>query len=338
MKRAVSKTLASRVYANYSWDLLTSVSAKLEEVTHPFFTENKTGKTLIVLITSNRGLCGAYNSQVIKKTIIKILTHCLVLSFWYLLMLAIFGKAFFWQHIFESHFRRVTSSIEFHFGERTYYITLALQQMGMFFYLGIVGGLVTLIRFFRNFISSKEVFFSFYLLSWFIFLNLTKTKIFWYFYPAIPQFAFLAVFWLKQIDKKIVRIVLGLLLVAILCYQSNKQNVLATSYSKPESYYHLALYAKDHCQSIDLLINKTSRQSFATLDKMGLLITTTKWWGEHPSMVYYFRKKINFYYDLNSYSQSFQKSGCFVIDKNDGSFIDKKYKNIKYGDYYLIMK
>ena len=84
MKRAVSKTLASRVYANYSWELLTSVSAKLEEVTHPFFTparnathsvaggENKTGKTLIVLITSNRGLCGAYNSQVIKKTILKL--------------------------------------------------------------------------------------------------------------------------------------------------------------------------------------------------------------------------------------------------------------------------
>jgi len=72
MKRAVSKTLASRVYANYSWELLTSVSAKLEDTTHPFFTLNKIGKTLIVLITSNRGLCGAYNSQVIKKTILKL--------------------------------------------------------------------------------------------------------------------------------------------------------------------------------------------------------------------------------------------------------------------------
>ena len=71
MKRAVSKTLASRLYAGYSWELLTSLSGKLEEITHPFFTEPKDGKTLIVLITSNRGLCGAYNSQVIKKTILK---------------------------------------------------------------------------------------------------------------------------------------------------------------------------------------------------------------------------------------------------------------------------
>ncbi len=69
MKRAVSKTLASRLYASYSWELLTSLSSRLEEITHPFFVEREEGKTLIVLITSNRGLCGAYNSQVIKKTV-----------------------------------------------------------------------------------------------------------------------------------------------------------------------------------------------------------------------------------------------------------------------------
>jgi F-type H+-transporting ATPase subunit gamma len=70
MKRAISQTLASRLYSSYSWELLTSLSDKLEDTTHQFFTENpKNEKTLIVLITSNRGLCGGYNSQVIKKTI-----------------------------------------------------------------------------------------------------------------------------------------------------------------------------------------------------------------------------------------------------------------------------
>ena len=70
MKRAVSQTLSSRLYASYSWDLLTSLSGKLEDITHPFFDGNKaTEKSLIVLITSNRGLCGGYNSQIIKKSI-----------------------------------------------------------------------------------------------------------------------------------------------------------------------------------------------------------------------------------------------------------------------------
>lgn len=70
MKRAVNATLASRLYADYSWDLLTSLSGILDEITHPFFIENTQGtKSLIVLITSNRGLCGSYNSQAIKKAL-----------------------------------------------------------------------------------------------------------------------------------------------------------------------------------------------------------------------------------------------------------------------------
>ena len=71
MKRAISKAVSSRLYANYSWDLLTSLSERLDETTSPFFKENPNSKqkTLFVLITSNGGLCGAYNSQIIKKTI-----------------------------------------------------------------------------------------------------------------------------------------------------------------------------------------------------------------------------------------------------------------------------
>ncbi len=74
MKRAVNATLSSRLYADYSWDLLISLSSKLDEVTHPFFSENDSEKSLIVLITSNRGLCGSYNSQAIKKALLLLKT------------------------------------------------------------------------------------------------------------------------------------------------------------------------------------------------------------------------------------------------------------------------
>lgn len=72
MKRAVSSTLASRLYAEYSWNVLTSLAKNMDEITHPFFIkkENKNGENvLLILITSNRGLCGAYNTQIIKKTL-----------------------------------------------------------------------------------------------------------------------------------------------------------------------------------------------------------------------------------------------------------------------------
>ena len=68
MKRAISRTLASREYARYSWEVLSSLSQQAEESNHPLLKVNTTAqKSVIILVTSNRGLCGAYNSQVIKK-------------------------------------------------------------------------------------------------------------------------------------------------------------------------------------------------------------------------------------------------------------------------------
>ncbi|OGI68485.1 ATP synthase F1 subunit gamma [Candidatus Nomurabacteria bacterium RIFCSPHIGHO2_01_FULL_42_15] len=73
MKRAVASTLASRLYAEYSWEILTSIAQSIQDISHPLFDERdkktSAGKVLLILITSNRGLCGAYNAQVIKKTL-----------------------------------------------------------------------------------------------------------------------------------------------------------------------------------------------------------------------------------------------------------------------------
>jgi F-type H+-transporting ATPase subunit gamma len=69
MKKAVAKTLDSRVYAKYSWGILRSL---LSHNTTEFSATEKTvtkKKELVVLITSNRGLCGAYNAQVIRNVI-----------------------------------------------------------------------------------------------------------------------------------------------------------------------------------------------------------------------------------------------------------------------------
>ncbi len=70
MKRAVTSTLNSRLYAEYSWEILSSIANSLDEITHPLFNPRENIKNiLLILITSNRGLCGAYNAQVIKKAL-----------------------------------------------------------------------------------------------------------------------------------------------------------------------------------------------------------------------------------------------------------------------------
>ena len=69
MTRAVASPLASRLYAGYSWEILTSIAKNTENITNPLFNEREVNKILLVLITSNRGLCGAYNAQIIKKVL-----------------------------------------------------------------------------------------------------------------------------------------------------------------------------------------------------------------------------------------------------------------------------
>ena len=46
---------------------MTSIAQNTEEITHPLFIEREVKIFYFFLITSNRGLCGLYNTQVIKS-------------------------------------------------------------------------------------------------------------------------------------------------------------------------------------------------------------------------------------------------------------------------------
>jgi F-type H+-transporting ATPase subunit gamma len=67
IKRAVNNLLASRTYAKHARELLINLS-KERSLKHPLLTINKSKKELLIVIASNRGLCGSYNINVIKAT------------------------------------------------------------------------------------------------------------------------------------------------------------------------------------------------------------------------------------------------------------------------------
>ncbi len=69
MKRAVGSTLASRLYASYAWHILESLKNTTPDNVHPLLKERTGDNILIVLISSNRGLAGAYNTQIMKKVL-----------------------------------------------------------------------------------------------------------------------------------------------------------------------------------------------------------------------------------------------------------------------------
>ncbi|MBT8256893.1 MAG: ATP synthase F1 subunit gamma [Bacteroidia bacterium] len=70
LKKAQDAITAMRPYANKLTELLQSLSATLDSDTgNKFAAQRPENKILVVAITSNRGLCGAFNSNVIKESI-----------------------------------------------------------------------------------------------------------------------------------------------------------------------------------------------------------------------------------------------------------------------------
>jgi F-type H+-transporting ATPase subunit gamma len=68
LKKAQDAITAMRPYAEKLTELLQNLSATLEgEVGGDFTKQREIKKVLVVAITSNRGLCGAFNSNVIKE-------------------------------------------------------------------------------------------------------------------------------------------------------------------------------------------------------------------------------------------------------------------------------
>jgi len=76
MRKSVDAVLRTRTYANLSWSTVLNLSKALKGDEHPAFTKKeKIEKVAIVLFSSNRGLCGAFNSAVINKAHQSIVKH-----------------------------------------------------------------------------------------------------------------------------------------------------------------------------------------------------------------------------------------------------------------------
>ena len=70
LKKAQDAITQMRPYANKLTELLESLSATLEgDMENVFSEQREVSKVLVVAITSNRGLCGGFNSSVIKETV-----------------------------------------------------------------------------------------------------------------------------------------------------------------------------------------------------------------------------------------------------------------------------
>lgn len=79
MRKAIEAVLKTRTYANLSWETVLNLSRAngyKDGALHPLLCKREViTKVGIVLITSNRGLCGGFNTAIINKTHESIVKH-----------------------------------------------------------------------------------------------------------------------------------------------------------------------------------------------------------------------------------------------------------------------
>ncbi|MGE4267503.1 MAG: ATP synthase F1 subunit gamma [Deferribacterales bacterium] len=70
MRKAEESMTNARAYANKIYELVGDMAGRVEADSHPFLTARKEVKNVcLAIITSDKGLCGAFNSNVVKKTL-----------------------------------------------------------------------------------------------------------------------------------------------------------------------------------------------------------------------------------------------------------------------------
>ena len=66
LRRAQERVFNARPYANQMMALLASAAARTEQTAHPLLAVRPVEKTLLVLVTADKGLCGAFNANLIR--------------------------------------------------------------------------------------------------------------------------------------------------------------------------------------------------------------------------------------------------------------------------------
>jgi F-type H+-transporting ATPase subunit gamma len=69
LRRAQDRVIAARPYARQMISVLNSLATRVPQEAHPLLAKRGDEKIELVIITADRGLCGAYNTNIIRQTL-----------------------------------------------------------------------------------------------------------------------------------------------------------------------------------------------------------------------------------------------------------------------------
>jgi len=69
LRRAQERILQARPYASKMSELLTNLALRVSPEQHPLLARREPGRRLVVIIAADKGLCGAFNANVLRRSI-----------------------------------------------------------------------------------------------------------------------------------------------------------------------------------------------------------------------------------------------------------------------------
>jgi|MudIll2142460700_1097286.scaffolds.fasta_scaffold119544_2 F-type H+-transporting ATPase subunit gamma len=69
LRRAQERVIAARPYSRKMLSVIASLASRVERIQHPLLAKREPKKVKLLVLTSDRGLCGAYNTNILRKAV-----------------------------------------------------------------------------------------------------------------------------------------------------------------------------------------------------------------------------------------------------------------------------
>jgi len=69
LRRAQDRVIAARPYSRKMLAVIANLAGRVERAQHPLLAKREPKKVKLVVLTSDRGLCGAYNTNIVRKAV-----------------------------------------------------------------------------------------------------------------------------------------------------------------------------------------------------------------------------------------------------------------------------
>jgi len=259
----------------------------------------------------------------------------LVIIPWHLFAYLRYGKEFLTPYFFEQVLRRATAQIEFHFETRWYYFNYLYENLGIGILLVASIGVLSLL------LHRKNLYLLWWVLSPLVIFTLAKTRLFWYILPIYPAIALIisvaiADFATTKVAKNILTILsIGILAQALLAAGKSVE-ISKTVAPRSDRLVVASALAKLNQSPLLVLVPPSERLSEALLPEVARLSSSFRY-GGMPSVVYYFGHQVVFYYNVDTFINSFDTavSPLGMIAVEDQKLITSSYSIIEQTPTYL---